>query len=246
MDQHDNLKKLMAKLRLKKMAGHFDEVFEIARQKNFDITQAMTLLAEMEIERRYRDAILAKWRQSKLYDKRTIDEFDFTHHKSRKDQKNRILSLVGLEFVHERADVIIVGNPGTGKSFLAKVIGNAAVNANIKTLFCTAMDMINHLIAADADRSLLKKLHYYQLPDLLILDELGYLSLGQQGSDLFFQVISSRHEKKSTIVTTNLVFSEWGQVFESEAVALAIADRLVNRSEILIMEGKSYRQRKNK
>ncbi|MBF0527649.1 MAG: ATP-binding protein [Deltaproteobacteria bacterium] len=105
------------------------------------------------------------------------------------------------------------------------------------------MDMINHLIAAEADRPLLKKLHYYQSPDLLVCDELGYLSLGQQGSHLFFQVISQRHQQKSTLVTTNLPFADWGNVFDSTTVATAIADRLVHNSEVLIFGGSSYRKR---
>jgi DNA replication protein DnaC len=112
-------------------------------------------------------------------------------------------------------------------------------------LFTTAMDMINHLIAAEADHSLLKKLHLYQSQELLVIDEIGYLPLGQQGSNLFFQVISHRHEVKSTIITTNLPFAQWGNIFDSTTVATAIADRLVYNSQVLILEGKSYRKRAN-
>ena len=103
--------------------------------------------------------------------------------------------------------------------------------------------MINHLIAAEADRSLLKKLHYYQSPALLAVDEMGYLSLGSQGSHLFFQVISARHQAKSTLITTNLPFADWGKVFDSTTVATAIADRLVHNSEALILGGTSYRRK---
>ena len=139
--------------------------------------------------------------------------------------------------------MIVIGNPGTGKTFLAKCIAYAACNANIKVLVTTAIDMINHLVAAEADRSLLKKLQHYQTPDLLVCDELGYLALGQQGSHLFFQVISQRRQQKSTLLTTNLPFAEWGKVFDSTTVATAIADRLVHNSEVLIMEGPSYRRK---
>ena len=148
-----------------------------------------------------------------------------------------------LEFIQQKKDIILIGNPGVGKSFLAKCIAYAATQASVKVLFTTTMDMINHLIAAEADHSLLKKLHYYQSPELLAVDEIGYLPLGTQGSNLFFQVISARHEKSSTIITTNLPFAEWGKIFDSTTVATAIADRLVYNSEVLIMEGASYRKR---
>ena len=100
-----------------------------------------------------------------------------------------------MDFITQKKDVILIGNPGTGKSFLAKCIAYEATQANIKVLFTTTMDLINHLIAAEADHSLLKKLQYYQTPTLLVCDEIGYLPLGTQGSNLFFQVISAKHEK---------------------------------------------------
>ena len=153
-------------------------------------------LADLESEHRRQNAIKLRFQQSKLKEKITIDQFDFNHHKSRKDQKSQILNLFNLDFLREHKDVILIGNPGTGKTFLAKSIAYAACIANIKVLFTTAIDMINQLIAAEADHSLLKKLHYYQSPAFLVCDELGYLSLGQQGSHLFFQVISARHQIK--------------------------------------------------
>ena len=148
-----------------------------------------------------------------------------------------------LDFIKERKDIILIGNPGVAKSFLATCSAYAATQARVKVLLTTAMDMINHLIAAEADHSLLKKLQYYQSQELLVIDEIGYLSLGTQGSNLFFQVISTRHERKSTVITTNRPFAQWGEIFDNTTVATAIADRLVYNSEILILEGPSYRKR---
>lgn len=150
------------------------------------------------------------------------------------------------EFIKNRQDIILIGNPGTGKTFLIKCIAYAATQAQVKVLFTTAMDMINQLIAADADKSLLKKLHIYQSPDLLVIDELGYLPLGIQGSNLLFQVISALHGKKSTAITTNLPFAAWGKIFDNTTVATAIADRLVFNSEVLVLEGESYRKKTRK
>ncbi|WP_319550216.1 ATP-binding protein [Desulfogranum marinum] len=177
------------------------------------------------------------------YEQPTIDQFNFDHHPSRKKQKAVILGMIDLEFIHRKMDIILIGNPGVGKSLLAKTIAYASTQAGIKTLFTSAMDMINQLVAAQENNTLLSKLKTYQNPDLLVCDEIGYLPLGQQGSNLFFQVISARHEQKSTIITTNLPFAQWGTIFDSTTVATAIADRLVYNSEILVMEGKSYRKR---
>lgn len=243
MTASQRLKDKLTDLRLKGLLQQLDPTLEQATQKNLDVVTTLNLLADIELEQRWQNAILLRWRQSALKDKLTIDQFNFDHHKSRNEQKTRILKLLNLDFVAAHSDVILIGNPGTGKTFLAKCLAYAACNANIKVLFTTAIDMINQLIAAEADHALLKQLHHYYAPDLLVCDELGYLSLGQQGSHLFFQVISQRHQLTSTVITTNLPFAEWGKVFDSTTVATAIADRLVHNSEVLILGGSSYRRK---
>ena len=243
MTDLQGLKEKLINLRLKMMAHYLESVLEQANEKNHNSLFVLNQLVELEAEHRWQNAIKLRFQQSKLNEKITIDQFDFNHHKSRKGQKTQILNLLNLDFVKEHKDLIFIGNPGTGKTFLAKCIAYAACKAKIKVLFTTAIDMINHLITAEADHSLLKKLHYYQSPALLVCDELGYLSLGQQGSHLFFQVISARHQLKSTLLTTNLPFAGWGKVFDSTTVATAIADRLVHNSEVLILAGESYRRR---
>jgi DNA replication protein DnaC len=239
----DNVIEKCKTLRLKTIAQNLAQVIEMATEKNWSPLETIDQLFDLELESRHQNKIALRFKQSKLLEKPTIDQFDFDHHGSRKQQKSKILNLMTLEFITQKKDIILIGNPGVGKSFVAKCIAYAATQAGIKTLFTTATDMINHLIAAEADHSLLKKLHYYQCQDLLVCDEIGYLPLGQQGSNLFFQVISQRHQSKSTVITTNLPFTDWGKIFDSTTVATAIADRLVYNSQILILEGSSYRKR---
>jgi len=205
-------------LRLKTTAQNLAQVVEMATNKNWGPLETIDHLFELELEYRYQNKVALRFKQSKLLEKPTIDQFDFDHHGSRKKQKSKILNLMTLEFIRQKKDSILIGNPGVGKSYVAKCIAYAATQAGIKTLFTTATDMINHLIAAEADHSLLKKLHYY-------CDEIGYLPLGQQGSNLFFQVISQRHQNKSTVLTTNLPFADWGKIFES----LSWRDQVIER-----------------
>jgi len=234
-------------LKLKAVAENLQQIIGLAEQRNWTPLETMDQLFEFELEMRRKNKIDRCFKQSRLYETPTIDQFDFAFHGSRKNQKSRVVNLMDLEFIKHRKDIILIGNPGVGKSFLAKCMAYGATQAGLKVLFTTAMDMINHLIAAEADHSLLKKLQYYQSQELLVCDEIGYLSLGTQGSNLFFQVISARHERKSTIITTNRPFAQWGEIFDNTTVATAIADRLVYNSEVLILEGPSYRKRgKNK
>jgi len=233
-------------LKLRGFATHVEDTLNYAQDKNWSYKKVLLHLMNLELERRKQSRIDLRFRQSRLNEQITIDQFEFEYHKSRKDHKNTILNLTHPEFINQKKDVILIGHPGVGKTYLAKCIGYTATQAGIKVLFTTAMDMINQLIAAEADHSLVKKLAYYQSPELLIIDEIGYLPLGSHGSNLFFQVISSRHQVKSTLITTNLPFSDWGKIFDSTTAATAIADRLVHHSEILVLEGTSYRKKEKK
>jgi DNA replication protein DnaC len=239
----DELMGKCKELKLKACEQNIAQAMDMAAEKNWSTVKTVAYLFDLELEYRRQNRIAVCYKKSKLTEKLTIDQFDFNYHRSRKQQKSKILNLTSLAFMQQKMDIIFIGNPGTGKSFLAKAIAYAVTQAGKKVLFTTAMDMINHLIAAEADHSLLKKLHIYQSQDLLVIDEIGYLPLGQQGSNLFFQVISHRHELKSTMITTNLPFAQWGNIFDGTTVATAIADRLVYNSQVLVLEGPSYRKR---
>jgi DNA replication protein DnaC len=233
-------------LSLTTMSRQIDQMVADAADKNLSLVQALETLTDMELESRNARAIERRFRFSRLHAQHSIDSFHFKHHKSRMELKNRLVRLLDLDFLHKGTSVILIGNPGVGKTFLAKIIGWRACQANQRVLFTTAMDMLNHLNASQVDHSLVRKLRVYTEPSLLIIDELGYLALDQQTSNLFYQVVSTRHShKRSTLITTNTAFSDWGNILHNTTIATAIADRLVENSEIFLLGGDSLRKAKN-
>jgi DNA replication protein DnaC len=237
------LQQKLEQLNLTTISHHLDQMLAEATAKNLSLAQTLEALIDRELENRYQRSIERRFKLSRLQTKPSIDSFHFNHHKSRSQLKTRILRLLDLDFLRQGTSVCIIGNPGVGKTYLAKIIGWRACQANQRVLFTTAMDMLNHLLASQVDHSLVRKLKLYTEPTLLLVDELGYLSLDQQTSNLFYQVISTRHgHRRSTLITTNTTFSDWGNILYNTTIATAIADRLVENSEIFLLGGESLRK----
>jgi DNA replication protein DnaC len=237
------LQQKLNQLNLSTMSQQLETTLSEAATKNFSAASTLEWLADIELEARRQRAIHRRFKCARLQAQLSIDGFHFKHHKSRQELKPRILRLLDLSFLEKGTNLILIGNPGVGKTFLAKTIAWRACQANQRVLFTTGMDMLNHLLASQVDHSLLRKLRTYTDPTLLVCDELGYLALDQQTSNLFYQVISTRHsQKRSTIITTNTAFSDWGNILHNTTIATAIADRLVENSEIFLLGGESVRK----
>jgi DNA replication protein DnaC len=148
---------------------------------------------------------------------------------------------MSLDFLNDAANVVLVGGNGLGKSTIAKNIAHQALTSGHTVLFTTAGQLLGSLAALDSDSALRRRLRQYEAPRLLVIDEIGYLSYSNRHADLLFELISRRYEKKSTVVTTNRAFAEWSNVFPNAACVVSLVDRLVHNSEIVVIEGESYR-----
>jgi len=160
--------------------------------------------------------------------------------------KAAVSGFMTLGFIKETANIILVGPNGVGKSMIAQNIAHHAVMQGHSALFVTAAQMLGDLAAQDGDNALRRRLKYYAQPDVLIIDEVGYLCYSNRHADLLFNIINRRYELKPTIVTTNRPFAEWSEVFPNAACVVSIVDRLVHHSEIIVIEGESYRMREAK
>lgn len=211
-----------------------------------DIAEALKLLVFKWVREeklsRMDSLVASKIKSARFVKLQTIDAFNFKHSQmTQKIQKN--YNLLYNSIARDNLPcAIFSGSAGAGKTHLARALGYGACQKGISVLFTTAAEMVNQLSYAQKNYTLEKELNKYRRPQVLIIDELGYVSLDTQASNLFFQVISNRHDQElGTIATTNLPFGKFNQIFANDAIAHAIVDRLVNEAEVFYMEGPSYR-----
>ena len=174
---------------------------------------------------------------------KTLSGFDFAFQPSL--DRNRILALAQLDFIDRHEVVHLIGQSGTGKSHLAVALGVEAVRAGRSVYFSPLADIIDSLARADREGRLRERIRYLCRAQLLIIDEIGYLSVGASAGNLFFQLVNARYEKGAMILTSNRGFAEWGEVFGDPVVATALLDRLLHHAVVVQIEGSSYRLRQH-
>lgn len=202
-------------------------------------TEALNYLLKTEIE--YKDTRAAEGiiKAANFPFRKTLEDYDFSFQPS--VSENQIRELANLSFIERNENIIFIGNSGVGKTHLAVSLGIEAAKHRNSVYFITCHNLMQKLNKAQKENRLDKQLQHLAQYKVLIIDEIGYLPVDHQGSNLFFQLIARRYMNKSTIVTTNMPFSRWGEVFSDNTLANAILDRLLHHSHVINIKGNSYR-----
>lgn len=220
-----------------KLYGLQDHWHELNEQQ----LQWLSIWFEWELAARNDRGVERRLRHARIGRFKPLVDFDWQWPK--KIDQQAIAELMQLTFMDNADNVILLGNNGVGKSTIAQNIAWQAATRGHSVLYTNAAEMLNELAAQDSDSVLKRRLKRYTNPQLLVIDEVGYLSYGASHADLLFQIISQRYEVKSTMVTTNLPFSEWNSVFPAASCVIALIDKLVHHSQIIAIEGKSWRMK---
>jgi DNA replication protein DnaC len=237
------LKNNLKQLRLPTMHAEFEKLAREAASANEGHEQYLLRLTELEVAARAGNAMQARIRHADFPVLKDLDTFDFTAVPSL--NKPKLLELARGEWITQRSNVCFIGSPGTGKTHMATALGLAACRQGKRVRFYTAAALVTRLEEAQKQYQLDRVLAQLDRTDLLICDELGYLSFSRAGAELLFQVFADRYERKSLLITSNLAFSDWGQVFQGERMTAALLDRLTHRCHIFEMNGESFRFRES-
>ena len=238
----DDLHRQLAYLNLPFMRQNVEELARRAAKGQWSHVDFLARLVEGEAAQRQDRARQRRVQQARFPVLKALQQFDFTW--PTKINRPQVQNLFRLKFIEDKAHAVFVGPVGLGKSHLAVALGYAACLAGFRVRFATAVEIVNSLSAAEKAGRFLPELKKYTRPDVLIMDELGYLPIDKHGADLLFQIISQRYERGSIVLTTNKVFKDWPSIFNNDStLTSAILDRLLHHAETIVIEGKSYRMK---
>ena len=233
----------LRELRLPTMGAEFSKLAKEALAASRTYEDYLLQLTELEVAARHSNALAQRIKLAGFPTGKDLDSFDFTAAASL--NKQQILELARGQWIADRFNCCLVGNVGTGKTHLAEALGRSACREGYRVRFFTAGQLVTRLEEAQKQYQLERLLTQLDKTDLLIVDELGYVSFGRVGAELLFQVFADRYERRSLLITTNLGFADWGQVFQGERMTAALLDRLTHRCHIFEMNGESYRFRES-
>lgn len=230
----EDLKQQAKKLKLHGLLAHWDALHEA------QLPLIRDLLQWEAVERKQR-GLERRLDQAHLGTFKPLADFDWDW--PTQCDRGAVSDTLQLEFIPTATNIILMGPNGIGKSTIAQNIAHYAVLQGHTALFVSAAQILGDLTAQDGDNALRRRLKHYTKPELLVIDEIGYLSYGTRHADLLFEIVSRRYELKPTIVTTNKAFAEWGEVFPNASCVVSLVDRLIHHSELIVLEGDSYRMK---
>lgn len=240
----DSIPAMLDYLNMPVSAESYADLLAKAGKDNLSHEIFLKRLLSNEVSAKFERQVQSRLRQARFPAIKTLDAFDWAHPTA--IPRAKIIEAFELRFVEKCEGLVFIAGNGLGKTHLATALGHRAALAGVRTLFTKAVDMVNHLQAAQADHSLHKTMKLYTHPPLLIIDELGRLSLDQKQGEFLFNVVDARYERASTVITTNRAFKDWGKIFHDMVCAKGIIDRLVHHSDVIRIEGTSYRLKNRK
>ena len=239
------VEKLLEQLKYLKLPGiaeHYEETALKANKDSWSHVNYLTQLIELENNMRQERAIERKVRAARFPFVKTLEQFSWNWPKQ--INQLQIKDLFRLQFLKQQTNIILLGGVGLGKTHLATALGHHACLNGKRVLFTNTVDAINSLIVAQKSGRLKLEMRKYIKPEILILDELGYLPIDKSGADMLFQIISGRYEVGSTVITTNRAFKDWPEIFNNDStLTSALLDRLLHHAQTVVIEGKSYRMK---
>lgn len=229
----------LSDLGIQKMQEHLDYYIDLVNKGEMAFSKALEELVEIEKKNNQIRRENANVHTANFPFIKTMEDFDFDFQPS--VNKKELLELNNLSFLEKHENILFVGTSGVGKTHLATSIGISCAKARNITYFITFENLMNQLKAAHRENRLESRLKFFAKYKVLIIDEIGYMPIDNDSANLFFQLIARRYEKNSTIITTNMPFSKWGEIFGSVTLANAVLDRLLHHSIVISIKGPSYR-----
>lgn len=231
----------LKELKLPSIVQHWERLAAEAGRRRQPHAEYLAELTHQEVCDRRERAVRRRIGDARFPRLKTLDSFDFEAQPS--VDRDEVLELAKADFVDERANVVLMGEVGTGKTHLAIALGIACCQQGKRVRFTTAAELTNMLVESKSAAQLSRRLEQMARYDVVVLDELGYVPFDKLGADLLFSFITKVYERRSLIVTTNLPFGRWSEVFHDATAAAAVIDRIMHHATILKTEGKSYRLR---